>query len=134
MKKHYSLIHADRVLALVRKRLGRDFGGDRVIIECWSNGREQGYYIQTYPVDLIRHAGGKAEEGAIVFAQARSSDGITVTAGTSREFNYQTHQPSEDLWANANKHFNDDREAAKYIADFILKSMEPVAAAMMKSE
>lgn len=129
MRKHYSLIHADKILALVRKRLGRDFGGDRVIIECWSNGREQGYCIQTYP-DAV----GKAEAGTIVFAQARSSDGLTVTAGTSREFNYQTHQPSEDLWANANKHFNDDREAAKYIADFLLKSMVPVAAALMKSE
>jgi len=129
MRKHSSLLHADKVLAKLKKQLGRDFGGDRVIISCWSNGREQGYSITTYP-----EVEGKREGVTVNFSEARSSDQVLVVAGLPREFDYQTHQPSEALWETegARRYFSDDAEAADFIRWAILESMEPVAAAMMK--
>lgn len=122
MRKHYSLVHADKVLAKVKKILGRDFGGDRVEISCWANGREQGYCIKTFPT-------GNLEPMALVMAQQRSSDSFLVVSGRSREFDNH-NQPCERIWRNAGREFEDDEEAARHIADFIFKAIHPVVAAI----
>jgi len=131
MRKHHSLLHADRILAKVRKQLGRDFGGDRVTISCWSNGREQGYFIDTFP-----NPEGKCEPMALCFAECRGSDQAMVVVGRTREFDHQTHQPSNDLWEKkgARRYFDEDDEAADFIRWAILNALEPVAAAMMKEK
>lgn len=127
MRKDKSLVRADRILALVRRILGRGFGGDRVAISCWSNGREQGYFIEAFP----RFKNGEENrEAGVCFAEDRSSDATVVICGPHREFDFQTHQPSDALWGDGWKCFVSDDEAARHIADFLFKTMQPVAAAI----
>jgi hypothetical protein len=127
MKFHYSLEHANKVLALVQKEVRgvKSVNGDHVRIEAWANGREQGYCIKA-----IAEADGT--DVAICFAQARSSDSLVVIAGSDREFNGQTNQPSETVWEKNRRHFDDNKKAAEYIAQEILKTVEPVAVKMME--
>jgi hypothetical protein len=127
MKKHYSLIHADKILALVKKEVrGIKSVDDKVVIEVWANCREQGYCIKAnshdYKTDI-----------AICFAQQRSSDAIVVIAGPLRAFDNQTNQPSEKIWTEDRRHFSVDIEAAKFIARKIMMVVEPVATAIMES-
>lgn len=131
MRFHYSLVHANKVLALLRKELRgiKSANGDRVSIEAWTNCREQGYCIKCYP-DVL--PGMKLTDWAVCFAQARSSDGLVVVSGPLSEFDMK-NQPSAALWAtDSRRYFDDDLEAAKHIAKEIMKVMEPVAAAIIE--
>ncbi len=123
MQWHYSLKHANEILRLLRKELGRN--GRGVTIEAWANCREQGYCLKVWPVGMVvdRAIG-------ICFAQERSGDRLTVITGPILEFNNQTNQPSEKLWENR-RGFSDNGEAARYIAARVFQTIEPVAAALM---
>lgn len=110
-EKHYSLLHSEKVLKLVRKNLkGSDVN---VTIRAWSNGREQGF-------NLSRNE--PRPSGDLVFAQQRNSDAVLIVMGPSEEFDIQTHQPSEKLWETpgARLVIYDDDMAARAIADFLL--------------
>lgn len=125
IEKHTSLLHADRVLREVRKLWPTDEGWDGTI-DCWSNCREQGYHLSLMVLDDERF--GQAE---CVFSEGRSCDGALVMVGNGKsdDFNFQTHQPSEEVWLDR-KYFHDceiaqtwtekmkgrgDKKAAKYI-------------------
>jgi hypothetical protein len=128
MKFHYSLEHANKVLALLRKEVKgvKSANSELVSIEAWANCREQGYCIKVYA---------KSYDGgiAICFAQQRSSDSTVVIVGPMKDFNNQTNQPSESAYEDARFFgYNDDEKAAKYIAGEILKVLEPVHAAIVE--
>jgi hypothetical protein len=125
MKFHYSLEHANKVLALLRKEVKgvKSANSELVSIEAWANCREQGYCIKVYA---------KSYDGvAICFAQQRSSDSTVVIVGPMKDFNNHTNQPSESAYGDA-RFFGDDGKAAKYIAGEILKVLEPVHAAIVE--
>jgi len=126
MRFHYSLEHANKVLALVQKgvRGVKSANGDHVYVEAWANCREQGYCVKVNSPNWDADV-------AVCFAQTRSGDSMVVIAGPVREFNNQTNQPSETIWEKNHRYFNDDAEAARYIAQEILRVVEPVAARMM---
>jgi hypothetical protein len=122
MQWHYSLKHANEILRLLRKELGRN--GNGVTIEAWANCREQGYCLKVWPVglDADRAIG-------ICFAQERGGDSLVVISGPIRAFNNQ-NQPSEELWGDR-RGFSDNGEAVRYIAARVFQTIEPVAAALM---
>jgi len=111
IRRHYSLEHADRVLAMLDRSLStkhRNF-----TLSVWSNGREQGYHL--------RSGGGieKHPEAAVVFAQQRGSDSIVVIVGEVKDFDITTHMPQENVWEKQ-KCFHSDVEAAAAITDHLL--------------
>jgi len=127
MKKHYSLVHADKIMAILKKEMrGIKSVKDNASIEVWANCREQGYCIKVNSPDY-------KTDIAICFAQQRSSDAIVVIAGPSREFDNQTNQPSDKVWGDNRRHFSVDIEAAKFIARKIMMVVEPVATVIMES-
>lgn len=123
MQWHYSLKHANEILRLLRKELGRN--GRGVTIEAWANCREQGYCLKVWPMGLDA-----SRATGICFAQGRSGDSIVVVSGPILKFNNQTNHPSEELWGDR-RGFSDDGEATRYIAAQVFKTIEPVAAALM---
>lgn len=110
---HYSLAHAIQVLRLVRRKLRES--PFEITVDCWSNGREQGFHLRRYSRNSA------APEVALVIAQHRTSDSMLVIHGEPRDFSIQTHQPDEKLWNVVdNCHlFTDYEEAASYIADLL---------------
>ena len=111
--KHYSLAHADKVLALV-KHLVKDKAtttGD-LIQEAWANCREQGYALTAYSTNIVCCP-------KLVFAQSRGSEQVVVVFGFIGEFDHQTNQPNELVW-KSRKEFNDDCKAAEFIVKFLV--------------
>jgi hypothetical protein len=109
-KNHYSIVHADKVLTLV-KRLGADVPSlHEVDILQWSNGREQGYSLRLWMDDKPSRQ--------VCFAQQRSSDAVVVLKGHGYEFDISTNMPTAGLWPYA-AHFHDDEKAAQYIVNFL---------------
>ena len=108
MRYHYSLEHATQVLNKIFAIVGRE--EDEVYVQAWANGREQGYYISYYC--------GCGDGGyGVCFAQQRNSDSIVVVWGPVDEFDLQTNQPSEHIWEERRKYFDEDDEAAVFIID-----------------
>jgi hypothetical protein len=107
MEKHHSLVRAEKVLRLLRRKAA----GRVVGIECWSNGREQGYCLNVTdgPVETWR---------SVVLAEQRSSDYVLVVPGPHAEFDMQTNHPSDAVWKDRQE-FATDAEAAEFIAKFL---------------
>jgi hypothetical protein len=129
MRKHESLARADKVLAKVKRILGRDYGGERVTVECWSNGREQGYAIQMLPRPVSPDTA-----AMVVFAMHRTTEATVVVTGRLSEFDDATHQPKDDAWDRSMVLFGEIDEAARHVADFVRSTVEgaAVAHALMK--
>jgi len=112
IKKHYSVIHSDKVLSLIKKRLSKVKSKtermNEVSVEQWSNGREQGYSLFVYGTKGAR----------INFAQQRNSDTMVVLCGSMANFDITTNQPNDDIWAKQ-KFFDTDEICAQYIVDKI---------------
>lgn len=108
IEKHNSLVHATKVLALVKEAL-KGLKGRNPTLEVWANGREQGYALRQYQIDVSR---------MVVFAESRGSEQIVVISGSVFQFDHSSNQPSDELWASksARRHFSSDLEAAKHIA------------------
>lgn len=105
IKKHYSLVHADKVLRLLQR--SRKLKEIPVCLDNWSNGREQGYslWVDTFSITNRRR---------VNFAQARNSDEIIVLAGKPDKFDITTNMPSGEIWPRR-RYFKDDRDAAEAI-------------------
>jgi hypothetical protein len=101
IEKSSNLLHADRILREVRKVWPKEWEG---WLKCWSNGREQGYWLQAQILDDERF--GRA---ACVFSEGRNCDGALVVVGPPDEFDYQTNHPSAELW--------EDSECRRYFYD-----------------
>ncbi len=103
IEKSANLLHADRILAEVRKIWPKQWEG---WLKCWANGREQGYWLQA-----TLWIGDYAERGAAacVFSEGRSCDGALIVVGGTRDFDYMTNHPSDKLWHddNCRKYFYD---------------------------
>ena len=109
IKKHYSVIHSDLVLKLIKKRLSK--GKGEIEVDQWSNGREQGYSLFVSTPSSLKCA-------RINFAQQRNSDNMVVMCGDLINFDITTHQPNNDLW-NKQHHYSNDEVCAQYIVDRI---------------
>jgi len=110
---HYSLAHAIQVLRLVRRKVrGTPF---EITVDCWANGREQGFHLHRYSRKSA------APEVTLVIAQQRNSDSVLVIHGEPRDFDIQTNHPKQKLWNTSGnlRMFNGDEEAASYIADLL---------------
>ena len=107
MQKHYSLVHSEKVLKAIRKAMPKSISKD-IHVDCWSNGREQGFHLSRYSHSLEPSL-------SLVFAQQRNSDMVLVVAGTSRDFDVTTNQPSDEIWETGRKEFNHDEEAVFHI-------------------
>ena len=103
MQKHYSLIHAEKVLKAIRKAMPKTISKE-VSVDLWSNGREQGFHLENHK-----------NQTELVFAQQRNSDEVLVVCGTSGEFNIITNHPSEEVWAKGRRCFRYDSEAVFHI-------------------
>lgn len=91
--KHHSLLHADRVLAELRKIWPKNWEG---WLRCWANGREQGYHLTVFTWDDKREVRGEA---ACLFAEGRSCDGALVIAGHKDEFAFFGNpEPTDEAW------------------------------------
>lgn len=117
IQKHYSIIHAEKVLKLIRPLAkGLKFN---MTLRNWSNGREQGFF-------LSRQEGAPEEWPALVWGQYRTSDSTVVVFGRVPDFDITTHQPSGALWGGEEKgHMkffpsDKDAEAAKFIMDYLI--------------
>lgn len=110
-EKHYSLKHADKVLGIIR-RLIKQIPSERdMVVQCWANGREQGYYL------VARN--GKSDMGA-VFAQQRNGDSILVIWGEVPCFDISTNTPNDAIWKDNKKCFYNDLDAAQFIVEKLL--------------
>jgi hypothetical protein len=115
--KHYSVLHAEKVLKLIRPLAkGLKFN---LTLSLWSNGREQGFY-------LCRDSeGSPGEWPALVWGQYRTSDSTVVVFGKATEFDITTHMPAEHLWGGEEKgHMkffpgDKDEAAAKFIVEYL---------------
>jgi hypothetical protein len=119
MIKHYSLEHAEKVLKLVGKKLKTIKGNPKEIteitVECWSNGREQGFH-------LVGPSLFEKSVQCVNFAQQRKSDQIVVYYGNVLDFDISTHQPETDMvWKTQYEYFNDDTVAANFIVKKLLE-------------
>lgn len=92
IEAHESIKHAKRILAEVRKIWPKKWDG---WVKHWSNGREQGYYLQASIWNLKK---GERCSAACVFSEARSSDSALVVCGESGDFDYGSNQPSDHVW------------------------------------
>ena len=105
---HYSLKVARAVVAKIDlpKEVAKN-----CTVESWSNCREQGLCIKKYD----------DSSKAVLIAQQRSSDEILLVCGILRDFDFQTNQPSEELWNIGRVHFDpkDVKKAAKHIEKFL---------------
>ena len=122
MKKHYSLIHAEKVLSLLKKSLKKHkikYNKDEITILCFSNGREQGFCLKIMPI-------GSYQWKKICFAQQRISDNIFVVHGDEGDFDTSTNMPSDELWENYEHYFEfpNDEAAVAYISGFIIKTLK----------
>jgi hypothetical protein len=133
--KHHSIIHAEKILREVRKIWPKKWDG---WLKHWSNGREQGYYLQA---SLWNEKRSERCEAACVFSEGRSCDGALVMAGRPiQDFHISSHQPTEMVWDNHRAYFYDttglknrewkkklegrgDRLAAKYIVKELRRLM-----------
>lgn len=120
LNTHYSLVHATKVLKLVRKKLkGTPFD---ITVDCWSNGREQGYHLCRWATNRELREGLKDScEIALVFAQQRNSDAMLVIHGEPKKFDITTHMPDEELWNTQGNQriIGSDEQAAAHIADLL---------------
>ena len=105
---HYSIVHSNKVLNLVRRAL-KSWKGEEIGLTLWANGREQGYSLTCFRTDR-----------QVVFAQQRNGDGIIVMQGRINDFDISTNMPSESTWKAA-KGFSSDAEAAEAIVHFLLR-------------
>jgi len=106
MRKHYSLRHADKILDKLFGILGYSDDRADIIVQSWSNGREQGYYLQLFRTNI-----------GICFAQQRNSDAMIVIHGNLMDFDITTNMPAtREVW-DRQKCFEDDDEAVAYIID-----------------
>lgn len=83
-------------------------------IEAFSNGREQGFFVQNFTIDR-----------GVAFAECRSSNQLVVYYNDLKAFDPCTHHPTqrghwEDNWKQA-KYFghHEEREAADFIASWL---------------
>jgi hypothetical protein len=121
MKKHYSLITADLVVAYLRRTIHKAWT-DKVELSVWSNGREQGYFVDRERLDTE----GIGKSPAAVFAQQRNSDQVVVVVGDREQFDFQTHQPDEKLWSEDGGHlryFDTPDDAANFIAAHLSRGL-----------
>jgi len=111
LRKHYSLKHANKILNRLFSILGEAESETeaRVIVECWSNGREQGYFLRKFPVSELN-------QYCVCFAQQRNSDELVVLCGPLDCFDITTNMPNKEIWSQQ-KCFEDDDEAVAYIID-----------------
>lgn len=112
IETHYSLRHANLVLRELRRLWPTEWKGE---VSCWSNGREQGYYITMYPpndfkISLFLYP-------SCVFAQNRNGDQVVVVIGRADNFDITTNMPTDDCWESGKKYFSDNTAAAKYIVE-----------------
>lgn len=113
LTKHYSLKHSDKVLKLVKQNLPKD-GQSEIVVQAWSNGREQGYHLSH------RIIGNRSYNVfGINFAQQRNSDSILVIYGSIKDFDIQTNHPYETIWKDR-KEFSNDADAANFIIETLL--------------
>lgn len=117
-EKHYSLVHAEKVLKLLRKKVQAAKGhkDSYVALDNWSNGREQGFHVAYY------EHGVTGARGA-VFAQARSSDAVVVLMGDEKHFDITTNMPSDALW-KTRRSMDSDSLAADVIAQWLLEGVK----------
>ena len=106
--KHYSLRHADRIIAAVRRRL-RPVKGKTMVQIVWANGREQGYAIHCHTTNRM-----------VLFAQQRNGDSLFVVPGIRTDFVIQTNHPNDKVW-ETRKNFDVDKEAVEYITTYLLQ-------------
>lgn len=107
MQKHYSLVHAEKVLKFARAY----FKGKRsdITVQLWANSREQGFHLVNYVSDK-----------ALSFAQQRNSDQTLIVFGAVKDFDTGTGSPSEEIWGKNCIYFDVDKdiEAGKWIAKY----------------
>jgi hypothetical protein len=105
MRKHYSLELSDKVL----DKLFQIFDNDEypyIVVECWSNNREQGYSLACYNTSR-----------RICFAMQRNSDDVVVYDGDIDDFDISTNHPmTEKIW-NRGKCFSEIDDAVAYIVE-----------------
>lgn len=113
LRRHYSLEHADKVLKMMSKDLGKS--KIQIVIDQWANGREQGYHLSASGPDVQREC---------CFAQQRSSDSVIVVYGMSEDFDMTTNMPNEQAWSKAVELYP-DRKAVSEIVAWMVRGIEP---------
>ena len=86
-------------------------------MECYSNGREQGYHIIKLRTESVKTT-------RICFSEDRSSDDIVVYASVEGpHFSMQGNVPDEKAYGNRKCFkYNEIDEAARYIRDLLVDS------------
>lgn len=101
-----------RAMAILALMEVYDHSEDGLIVEAWSNCREQGFMVR----NRLKSA---------VFAEQRNSDDTVVIVGPMAAFDVSTNMPNEDLWNNSEHHKNfsygQESEAAKFILDYLME-------------
>ena len=115
MELHYSIEAANKVLEAIRKIKIKS--KEAIVIEAWSNGREQGYFLsyRDHSSDVVVWRG-------VCVAQQRNGDSIVVIFGGYDFFDISTHQPNDALWEDNRRWFryDDAKGAALAIVDYLV--------------
>ena len=109
IEKHYSLEAADKVVECLRPL----FPTEKIILECFENGREQGYYV---------YSDRPHPSPAAAFAQQKNGDAIVIYTGTTADFVAAGNQPSNDRTWQTMVEAPTPTDAARIIADHLLRA------------
>ncbi|MGG6281828.1 hypothetical protein ACQ4M3_09680 [Leptolyngbya sp. AN03gr2] len=114
---HYSLEIAHNILEDIEEIIAPELAKD-CTVESFSNGREQGLFIQTYSERNYRCVG---------FAQQRNSDNIVIYWGVLRDFDVTTHLPVRDEVWDRNLQFSYDEVegAARWVVMYLESGETP---------
>jgi hypothetical protein len=108
IKFTHNLAIARKVLAKVNKTM-EEHVAETCSVECYCNGREQGYAITQYCKPIKK----------VCFSENRNSDDIVVYVGESFEFEMGGNIPNEKVYRKK-RFFRYDKidEAAQFIVEF----------------
>jgi hypothetical protein len=113
--KHYSLVRADNILNMLMndRNFNRATKDLDIIVECYQNGREQGYQLVCWKLSTSTD-----DKTSLFIAQERHSDQVVVMIGS-----YGFQSVPEKAYKNS-KCFNSDDEAFEFIKEIYLKLAE----------
>lgn len=100
-----SLKLADAFLSLIRLEVEDEDNPFDFSVQCYANGREQGYCIEHYPFKAV-------------FAQCRRSDRIFVCYDYKGLFSLEGNVPGDEAFKYQSKYFDADEivNAVKWLA------------------
>jgi len=116
LAKCNSMLHADVVLAYLAMIVEESERTDDITIRAWANCREQGYHLSN---------GSFRDQKCALVAEVRNSDSVLVMYGNMKDFDFQTHAPSDAVYeARRTFSYGSELLAAQFLLEWLGKPDE----------